>query len=413
MSIGTYFVAFAPFLSISGIIVAFGIDLLVVALVLVNVIHGRRLGFTRQVLADIGFFLGVFLGMQLVPIAVTMTANRLGRMAIAFGVVLGVGLFMGFAGDRLGLDLRRATPRLAGLHRGGAIMGAVLSGATSLILVWLVSGMVLTTSFGWFATGLQHSLMLRFLTRVAPPPPLGVTRLQSFIDPNGIPQVFVGLEPAPAKSVDTAEQALVDKVVALDGDSTVRVEGLGCGGLVSGGGFVAGPDEVLTAAHVVAGIKRPFAVDRTGIHAATVVAFDPGNDIALLRVEHVAGKPLRLAPDESAAGAKAVVLGYPDGGPFTGESAGILDRGVITGYDIYGRGRVERPMYSLEAAIRPGNSGGPVVLPDGSVAGMVLARSLYSNDVGYALTTKVVEPFLAMASGRTEAVGVGSCTTGD
>lgn len=43
-------------------------------------------------------------------------------------------------------------------------------------------------------------------------------------------------------------------------------------------------------------------------------------------------------------------------------------------------------MYSLFATVRQGNSGGPLLTPDGKVYGVVFAKSLDDPDTGYALT---------------------------
>ena len=57
------------------------------------------------------------------------------------------------------------------------------------------------------------------------------------------------------------------------------------------------------------------------------------------------------------------------------------------GRDIYGQGLTLRNVYEIQAVVRPGNSGGPLVQPDGEVIGVVFSRSTTNGDIGYALTS--------------------------
>jgi S1-C subfamily serine protease len=70
---------------------------------------------------------------------------------------------------------------------------------------------------------------------------------------------------------------------------------------------------------------------------------------------------------------------------------------------------VTRRVYELQATIRPGNSGGPFVLADGTVSGMVFARSIADDQVGYALTAEEIAPAIAAGRDRRDAVATGPC----
>ena len=69
------------------------------------------------------------------------------------------------------------------------------------------------------------------------------------------------------------------------------------------------------------------------------------------------------------------------------------------GRNIYGEGEVRRRVYEVQASIRRGNSGGPFVLPDGRVAGVVFANSVVADDVGYAIVSTEVLPSVQEAEG--------------
>ena len=81
------------------------------------------------------------------------------------------------------------------------------------------------------------------------------------------------------------------------------------------------------------------------------------------------------------------MLGYPGGGPLTSGAAAVRQVLVPVGRDIYGSGEVTRRLYELQADVAPGNSGGPFVLPNGKVAGVVFANSVVEDHVGYAIVS--------------------------
>ena len=101
------------------------------------------------------------------------------------------------------------------------------------------------------------------------------------------------------------------------------------------------------------------------------------------------------------------MLGYPGGGPLTTGAAAVRDAYQALGRDIYGGGLTRRDILELQADVRPGNSGGPFVLPDGSVGGMVFARSVTTSGLGYALAPSELRRELAQT--RTGSVSTGSC----
>jgi S1-C subfamily serine protease len=62
--------------------------------------------------------------------------------------------------------------------------------------------------------------------------------------------------------------------------------------------------------------------------------------------------------------------------------------------------------------VQPGNSGGPLLSPDGSVVGIVFARSLDDDKTGYALTLEEARPVLDAANASTDLVSTGACVAG-
>ena len=76
--------------------------------------------------------------------------------------------------------------------------------------------------------------------------------------------------------------------------------------------------------------------------------------------------------------------------------------------DIYGSGDVQRSVYSLRGSVKPGDSGGPLLTPQGLVLGMVFGADA-QNDTGYALTNESISGAIASAGGLSAGVDTGSC----
>jgi S1-C subfamily serine protease len=163
-----------------------------------------------------------------------------------------------------------------------------------------------------------------------------------------------------------------------------------CSRRLEGTAFVYAPEHLMTNAHVVAGVRTPrVEVSRGDVRDAKVVLYDPGRDIAVLYVRGLKLAPLRFA-GEAKSGDTAVVVGYPEDGPFTAVSARVRERITAVGRDIYDRRDVRRDVYALRTKVRPGNSGGPLLAPDGRVIGVIFAAAADDPSTGYALTAREV-----------------------
>jgi S1-C subfamily serine protease len=68
-----------------------------------------------------------------------------------------------------------------------------------------------------------------------------------------------------------------------------------------------------------------------------------------------------------------------------------------------------RQVYSLFAQVEPGNSGGPVMTPEGNLVGVVFAKSLDDANTGYALTLVEAQPVIQAGIDARRAVGTGDC----
>ena len=191
-------------------------------------------------------------------------------------------------------------------------------------------------------------------------------------------------------------------------DSTVRVRADGCGPRTRLGiGTIVEESLIVTAAHVVAGSGRVDVVDRDGVvTTATVISFDPDQDLALLRADVPAGAVAVVRPDEPIAGEAGIVAVTDDGGDELELVDATITRTVtVRTTDIYGDGVVLRDGFEIDASIEPGDSGAMVHFP-GGVSGLVWARSLEATDRAWAVT---VPPDLLETPRSTSPVATGPC----
>ena len=217
------------------------------------------------------------------------------------------------------------------------------------------------------------------------------------------PERIIGVQPAPGNVVrDPEVQRAELSVFKIRGNNS-------CGDGIEGSGFLYSPHRLMTNAHVVAGVTDPKVRVGTRNLDATVVYYNSDIDIAVLDVD-LSGPVVHFDTDPGGQPKDAaVILGYPNDGPFDAEPARIRAEQRLRSPDIYGRGTVTREVFSLRGLVRPGNSGGPLVSRSGQVLGVIFAASVSDKQTGYALTADQVAKAAAeglQASGR---VSSGNC----
>jgi S1-C subfamily serine protease len=361
-----------------------------------------------QVSSFVGLWAGLALGATLAPLVSRLGGGSFSRALLALGTLVVVTLLVSglarTAGVRVWARIRRGR-----LGRLDAVAGAVVGGVATLLVVWLLASMAARLPAPSLTDEIQHSRILRALDDRLPAPPRIFARLGRLFDPLGFPDVFAQFEPNPEPSLPLPADPVVRAAVAAAGQSTLKIEGFGCGGIQEGSGIVVAADLVLTNAHVVAGISRPVVIDRAGSHRSTPVLFDPKLDVAVLRTSGLSAPPLRLYPSTVGRGTEGAALGYPGGGPFKAVPAVVLSEIPAIGRDIYGRSLTTRDVYEVRADVRPGNSGGPLVRADGAVVGVVFARSSLAPNLGFALTSAGVRPRVLAAQTRAAPTSTGEC----
>ena len=155
--------------------------------------------------------------------------------------------------------------------------------------------------------------------------------------------------------------------------------------------------------------RRVRVTGVTGQVDARVVLFDPALDVAVLHAPDLRAVPLGFAASDPTRGTVGAALGYPGGGSLTIVPAAVTGSYPATGLDIYDEATVRRQILELRAEIERGDSGGPFVLRDGTIGGLVFAEARTDPDVGYALSPTAVAARIEPAIGRTAVVDTGEC----
>jgi S1-C subfamily serine protease len=397
------------------------LDLVLLAVIAAFAVAGYRQGFIISVLSLVGFLGGVAAGAYIAPgisRALAKSATWQAFLAILVVFVLAVVGMMVASG--IGVALRsRVIGRPATVV--DSLGGATVNVVAVVIVAWLIGSFVVNSpAFPTVARQVNHSAVLRTVDRVMPRGVLYLPffpQLRSLLSNGLYSQVFgafgaessIGL-PIPSTSV-VSSPALV-----LAGRSIVKVTGeaSSCSQVIEGSGFVISPHHVLTNAHVVAGVDAGLTVTENGepYHDASVVLYDPNRDLAVLYVPGLSAPPL-FFDGAASYNTTADVAGYPrNSQSLTVVGAKIGRSFTATGPNIYQSGSVNRQMYAVRALIKPGNSGGPLLSPDGEVYGVVFAASTSYPDTGYALTAAEVASDVAASRDDFHAVGTGACQDG-
>lgn len=215
-------------------------------------------------------------------------------------------------------------------------------------------------------------------------------------------------------------------------DPEESIFGDGGGEAGQGTGFRIGEDYLLTNDHVLADpdTVRVQASDGSWLDAA-VVGRDPYSDLAVVETNGtLPGGPLPLAEETPPTGTEVLVIGSPLG------LAGTATQGIVSGRNrtipaaVTAVGQFSiADAVQTDAALNPGNSGGPIVTLDGNVIGVATATQ--GENVGFGVSARLareivpelietgsydhsfmgvsvleVEPLLARANDLPEAQGV-------
>jgi S1-C subfamily serine protease len=389
------------------------LDFIIVAAMIAAGYFGYRLGFVARVVSWAGLAVGIVLAVAFVDDVTGLLSTQASQtklfVALAFFLVLATGGQA--AGYAAGIALRRRLPSREVVHQGDRVGGAVVGVLGVFIAAWLLIP-ALTSAQGWPARAARDSQIVRAINRYAPDPPPQAQQLGRAVAEGPYPEVFSRLN-GPGGAGTPPTRAVAPDVAARVSASVLKIQGQACDQIQAGSGFVAGANLVVTNAHVVAGEPHTEVDTNDGRRLpATVVAFDPERDLAVLRVRNLRLFALPFA--DGGVGTTGAVFGHPGGGPLRIAPARIAETVTAAGTDIYRTGRTSRRVQVLAAELAPGDSGGPLVDQQGRMVGVAFAIDPGQESTAYALTRGEVDAVLgpALRGGAQTSADTGPCVVG-
>jgi S1-C subfamily serine protease len=383
--------------------------------VIVFAINGYRQGFVVGLLSFLGFFGGAAIGLQLGPLFANLFDSSVARVFVSLLTVLAFAIggqaLASWIGSRIRATIRNRTGRTV-----DDLGGAVVSMIAVLVVAWLVAAPLGSSPIPGLSRSVRNSALLHGINAVMPDQARALSdALRHSVDTRGFPNVFGDLDPTQVRQVPPPNSALAGSAVVSQAKrSVVKILGSApsCSRKIEGSGFVYASQHVMTNAHVVAGTTSITVEDGNNRRPGRVVVYDAEKDLAVIFVPGLTAPAMHFATQPARSGDDAIVLGYPLDGPFDAEPARIRDKGPIRGPDIYDAHTVTRDIYTLRGLIRSGNSGGPVVAPDGTVLGVVFAAAADDSQTGFALSDDEAAPVIDAGRNATDPVATGRCAEG-
>ncbi|WP_300342447.1 MarP family serine protease [Nesterenkonia sp.] len=384
------------------------LDVVLVLVLIGFLVAGLARGVWVTIGGAAGFLVGATAAFFAIPLVAGWVPHPLGRIA----AVIGCALVLIAAGHALGTAAGSEVQRLFRspmVRTVSSLIGGALNLAVALIVIAALSFSVQAMGFPQVNQHMRQSVVLQTIDGAVPDSVETMfAEVRSTVMASDIPEIAQLLVP---EAEEVPEGGELTEAALATTQSVARVTGVAqaCGQSQTGSGVAVSPNRVVTNAHVVAGVSEPSVELPDGqVVTGRAVYFNPASDIALLAVDTLAAAPAPVGgPMEP--GEQGYVMGYPSGGPFVAGPALVQARDVSSVNNIYGGSPSELEIYQVSADVRQGNSGGPLVNADGEVAGVVFARAVEGNSVGFAVTAESAGDVLAAPDTFTDTVSTGQC----
>jgi hypothetical protein len=154
-----------------------------------------------------------------------------------------------------------------------------------------------------------------------------------------------------------------------------------------GSGFILGNGKVVTNLHVIEGAKYGSVLisgSSTKHKIEGYFSIDKQNDLAILSVPTLSGKPIQLASIDPEVGEKIYAIGNPKG------LSGTISEGIVSGI----RDLENKKLIQITAPISPGSSGGPVLNNKGEVIGVAVGTLASGQNLNFAIPSSMVNSLI-------------------
>ena len=387
-----------------------GFDIAIGVSLLGAFVGGYRTGLVARIASWAGAILGLLvMGSNLRAVLRAIGRDESTHNPAEIAALLIAGAAAGkLVGVVLGRWLQRRLPTHP-LRSVNRLAGGALGLAGVVAVLWLTLPLLAQVP-GWPAESSRSSAIAQVVHDSLPAPPDTLGSIRRLVAGGRFPQVITELRRSMNGGAPPVEAVLDVQTQSDVRKATVIVSAIACGVSSDGSGFSVGNGSVITNAHVVAGAGELSVINEDGIsRPGRVTFFDPRRDLALVQVDGYTEAALPIS--DAAVGDEVTVFGHPHGGPLVVRAAGVAQRVVAVGRDIYDRGRTSRAVLVLAGKLRPGDSGAAVVDRTGAVVGVAFAIAPDRASTAYALRTEELSGFLAEAASSSGGSGDAGAST--
>jgi serine protease Do len=262
----------------------------------------------------------------------------------------------------------------------------------------LVGVAVLSAALASGSTFALFSFAAPAAAPAASAPAAATAGTQAAATPASVAAAAQGVEAT--EMIATAKKSVVTITTQITGTGFGRNSGSGTG--VGTGIILTSSGRILTNAHVIAGATSIKVTLPSGDDVdATVISSDTTADLALIQVDATGLAAAKLGDSDAIkVGAAVVAIGTPLGEYADSVTAGIIsakDRTITVASETSRTGQEMTGLLQTDAAVNPGNSGGPLINANGEVVGIVDATDSSGQGIGFAIPINTAKVFISHA----------------